>query len=95
MLDKVKMALQIATNLFDDEINASIETAKKDLGLGGVSNDDQDDALVCRAIISYCAYQFELLHGNLTRADKLKIAYDEQKSQLGMASGYTEWSFDE
>jgi poly-beta-hydroxyalkanoate depolymerase len=54
-------------------------------------SDDPTDKLVIRAIISYCGYHFELIHGTLDRADAFKRSYDEQKAQLGMATNYTTW----
>lgn len=92
MLDKVKMALQISSNDFDSEINDLVEGAKIDLSLNDVVIPTTLDAIVERAIISYCAYHFELNHGNLNRAEAIKKAYDEQKSMLGMSTGYTDWS---
>lgn len=92
MLNKVKLALQISSNVFDTELNALINAAKIDLNIAGVVLPTVMDDIVERAIISYCSYQFELTHGNLTRADRMKIAYDEQKAQLGTATGYTDWS---
>lgn len=94
MLDKVKLALQISSNVFDSELTALISSASMDLNIGGVQIDNVDEILE-RAIICYCSYQFELMHGNLTRAEAMKKAYDEQKAQLGMATGYTEWSANE
>lgn len=92
MLDKVKLALQISSNDFDSEINDLINAAEIDLGISGVVLPMSADAIVERAIITYCIYHFELTNGNLNRSDKMKIAYDEQKAQLGMATGYTKWS---
>ena len=95
MLNRVKLALLITSNDFDTEITSLIGAACKDLGIAGVegltvstfSNDD----IIIRAIISYCGYQFELMHGTLERAEAYKRSYDEQKAQLSMATGYTVW----
>lgn len=96
MLDRVKLGLLITEDDFDDELNNSISAACKDLGIAGVEGDtvtiDTDDAIVIQAIITYCGYQFELMHGSLDRSNAYKKSYDEQKSQLGMATGYTAWS---
>lgn len=95
MLDRVKLALQIADSVFDTELSELIDAAVIDLNIAGVRGDrvssTTTDAIVVRAIISYCVYQFELSHGNLDRANALKVAYDEQKAQLSMATNYTEW----
>lgn len=95
MLDRVKLALLITTNDFDTEINSLIKAACKDLGIAGVEgltvSTSSDDDIIIMAIIAYCGYQFEVLHGSLERSNAFKKAYDEQKAQLSMADGYTEW----
>lgn len=96
MLDKVKMALLISSEDFDEEILDLIGAAVLDLNIAGaddstVVSDNPTDKLIVRAICSYCGYQFELVHGSLDRSDAFKRSYDEQKSQLGMSSGYTTW----
>ena len=96
ILQKVKTALRISMNTFDDELNDLIEAAKLDLGVAGVRNADLEqgvtptDALIIRAIVIYCKLYF----GEPATADhwkSIKEAYDEQKAQLSMASGYTDW----
>lgn len=96
MLNRVKLALLITGNDFDTEIAEMINSACKDLGIAGVEGltvtTDTSDDVIIRAIITYCGYQFELMHGSLDRSDAYKRSYDEQKAQLGMSSGYTVWS---
>lgn len=96
MLDKVKLALLISGNDFDTELTDMINAAFIDLNLGDVSEDatviTTTDAAIIRAVCTYCGYQFELMHGSIERSNAFKKSYDEQKSQLGMATGYTEWS---
>ena len=96
MLDRVKLALLISSTDFDSEITSLIGAACKDLGIAGVTgltvNTSTSDDIVIAAIISYCGSHFELMHGSLERSQAFKRAYDEQKAQLGMASGYTVWS---
>lgn len=96
MLTAVKLALRISTDAFDSELNNLIEAAKLDLGVAGVEHDDLDpeaastDALIARAIILYC----KLFFGEPATSEHwnaLKRAYDEQKAQLSMATGYTDW----
>ena len=96
MLDRVKLALLISSEDFDDELEDLIGAAVLDLNIAGVDDettvsDNPTDKLVIRAIISYCGYHFELVHGTLDRADAFKKSYDEQKAQLGMATNYTTW----
>lgn len=95
MLDRVKLALLITTTDFDTEINGLIKAACKDLGIAGVEgltvSTSSSDDIIIMAIISYCGYQFEVLHGSLERSNAFKKSYDEQKAQLSMADGYTTW----
>ena len=87
MLDKVKLALRVTTTAFDSEINDLISAALADLGLAGVTNQEQTDPLIVRAVTTYCRVNF----GQPDDYDRLKAAYDEQKAQLQMATGYTDW----
>lgn len=95
MLDRVKLALLITSDDFDAELSTMIEAAATDLGIAGVEGltvtTDSEDAIIIRAIITYCGYQFELMHGSLDRSSAFKKSYDEQKAQLSMASNYTVW----
>lgn len=87
MIDKVKLALRIKTYAFDDEINNLIESARIDLGIAGVNIPDDMDAIVTTAVITYVKMHF----GEPDDYDRLKASYDEQKAQLSMATGYTDW----
>lgn len=87
MLAKVKLALRITTDAFDSELTELIEAAKLDLGVAGVVIPAEIDAIVSRAIVTYCKVNF----GSPDEYDRLKASYDEQKAQLGMATGYTAW----
>ena len=88
MLEKVKMALRITTDAFDDELTDLINSAELDLGIAGVVVPETLDAIVGRAIITYCKIHF----GEPDDYDRLKASYDEQKAQLSMATGYTVWT---
>lgn len=87
MLNKVKMALRFTTTAYDDELMDLIEAAQLDLGIAGVVVPNQIDAIVSRAIITYCKMSFGLPEDY----DRLKASYDEQKAQLSNATGYTNW----
>lgn len=87
MLSRVKLALRITSNAYDDELNGLIEAAKLDLGIAGVIIPSELDAIVSLAIITYCKCHF----GEPDEYDRLKASYDEQKAQLSMCTGYTEW----
>lgn len=87
MLEKVKMALRITTTAYDAELTELIESAKIDMSIAGVVLPPTIDALVTKAIITYCKMSF----GIPEDYDRLKASYDEQKAQLATATGYTEW----
>lgn len=87
MLDKVKLALRITTSAFDDELNDLIDAAYLDMGIAGVTNLTESDSLIIRATITYVKMHF----GSPAEYDRLKNAYDEQKAQLSMNSGYTDF----
>ena len=90
LIEKVKMALRISTDAYDDELTDLIRAAQLDLGVAGVTWADEDE-LVNRAIITYCKCNF----GISEDADRLKRSYDEQKAQLSNATGYTIWPREE
>lgn len=83
ILEAVKLALRVSTDVFDGEINDLIEAAKSDLGIVGVEN-AETDPLVKRAVITYCRMYF----GQPDDFDRMKSAYDEQKAQMITATGY-------
>lgn len=88
MLAKVKLALRISTNAYDTELSDLIDSAKLDLGIAGVIVPQPVDALVTKAIITYCKMSFGLPEDY----DRLKRSYDEQKAQLSNATRYTDWT---
>lgn len=91
MLPKVKEALRVSTTKFDaGELTDLIQSAQMDLGIAGVVVPDEYDALIGKAILTYCKLSF----GIPDDYDKLKRSYDEQKAQLQTATGYTMWEGD-
>ena len=89
LLAKVKVALGVVTDAFDAELTSLITAAERDLGLAGVTLPANLDALCERAIITYCKVHFASLPDG--EYDRTKRSYDEQKAQLMMGTGYTEW----
>lgn len=89
LLDKVKLALKITTNDFDDELIDLIQASLSDLGLVGIEDvvEKTEDPLIIRAIITYCRMNW----GSPSDYDKLKASYDEQKAQMSMSSAYTDF----
>lgn len=88
MLNRVKLALRITTDAFDDEIIGLIKAALLDLGLVGITQmvltNGTNDELIITAVITYVKLHF----GEPSDPDRLKKSYDEQKAQLITASGY-------
>lgn len=84
---KVKTALRISTDVFDDELGSLIDAAILDLGVAGVVVPASIDSIVNLAVITYCKMNFGLPEDY----DRLKKSYDEQKAQLSTCTGYTEW----
>lgn len=86
-LAEVKLALRVTTTAFDTELTDLITSRRNDLEIRGVVIPTNDDELINIAVITYCKMRF----GNPSNYDKLKASYDEQKAQLSMATGYTNW----
>ena len=86
-IDKVKMALRISTNAYDQELVDLIAAAPIDLGIAGVEVPSTLDEICTKAVITYCKMSFGLPEDY----DRLKHSYDEQKAQLVTATGYTDW----
>lgn len=94
MLEKVKTALRVTTDAFNENIEDLIAAAKADLGIAGVVLPDGLDEICQRAIITYCRMNFGYPDGGghlNSSYDRLKSSYDEQKAQLATATGYTNW----
>lgn len=87
LLEKAKLALRITNNAYDTEIEDLIDAAQLDLDIAGVTLPDELDTLCQRAILTYVRVNF----GSPPDYDRLKASYDEQKGQLRIASGYTDW----
>lgn len=88
-ITKVKLALRISTDDFNAEISDLIDACLLDLGVAGVTENDITDPLIIRAICTYCKMNF----GEPDSYELLKRSYDEQKAQMGMANGYTDWGY--
>lgn len=88
MLEKVKAALRLTVDVYDEELLDLIQSAMFDLKLVGIDSEKVEsgdlDPLIRRAIITYCRFSF----GSPSDYDKLKASYDEQKAQLISATGY-------
>lgn len=87
ILASVKLALRIKTDAFDSELTDLINAGLIDLGIAGVVVPDELDSICSQAIKTYCKMNF----GSPEEYDHIKASYDEQKAQLSMATGYTNW----
>ena len=90
-LAKVKVAMRrsgVNTGL-DTEITDLIDSCLADLGIAGVNGAQAiiTDPLIRLSFITFC----KLHDGAPEEYDRLKKSYDEQKAQLSMATGYTDW----
>lgn len=90
ILAKVKLSLRIVDDEFDTEITDLIQACLADLGIAGVTENDTTNPLIIRAICTYCKYHFGDAK-DVNELDRLKASYDEQKAQMQMATGYTDW----
>lgn len=90
LLDDVRLSLRVSTLAYDSELNSLIESAKLDLGIAGVVVPEPMTDVVTTAIKTYCKMNF----GSPSNYESLKSSYDEQKAQLSMATGYTNFGGD-
>lgn len=87
MLELVKKALRISGNAYDAQLNMLMAAAAKDLELATGVVEDTTDPLIQQAVCTYCLLNM----GVPDDYDRIKRSYDEQKAQLSMATGYTDW----
>jgi len=87
LINKAKTACRLTNTWYDNEIADLIDAALLDLTLGGTATVTETDPLIIRAVCTYCKANL----GNPENYDQLKRSYDEQKAQLGTATGYTDW----
>lgn len=89
MLETVKKHLRISHAELNSEVDDLIEACKKDLEISGIASSsiDEDDALIKRAIITYCKAHFGYDNPDYERLIK---AYDLLKSHLAISGEYEE-----
>lgn len=87
LIAQAKKARRISTDTFDDEVERLLNAGLQDLGVAGVTVPEKLDDLVSQAAITYFMANF----GEPEDYDRLKASYDEQKAQMSMRSGYTDW----
>lgn len=86
-LKEVKKALRVTNNFFDDEVTGLIESAKLDLLIAGVNVISEDDALIKRAIITYCKAHFGY---DNKEAERFNDSYVMLKQHLSLSGDYNE-----
>ena len=91
ILDYVKTGIGIRSTAYDGLLTALIGAAVADLGFAGVDTILQTDPVIMTAVTTYCKLHMPHATTDAEGFDRLKAAYDEQKAQLGMATGYTDW----
>ena len=92
MLEKVKLALRIASDTFDDEIEDNIAACLEEMeGLNVLVDLDGDgvptSAQVRTAIVAYCKWQF----GDNDHKDEFEAIYHTKLAQLKTMTNYTDW----
>jgi hypothetical protein len=90
MLESAKTALRANGNPdLEQEISDLVDAAKLDLELSGVlsvKTNDLEDALIKRAIITYCKANFGW---DNPEADRFQRSYDSLKNHLSLSVEYT------
>lgn len=89
MLEDIKLSLRISHNALDAEILDTIEAARQDLILSGISKakaEDEGDALIKRAIKTYCKAEYATEDRESGRYSQ---SYNLLKNHLSMAGDYT------
>lgn len=91
LLNTVKKALRITHSGLDEaEITPLIEAAKKELEIAGVTNIDESDPLIIRAVTVYCKANFGYDNPD---SEKFQNAFNSLKNtitQVGVYNGEVE-----
>ncbi len=87
MIESVKLALRIKSSAFDAEINDLIDEAVRDLEISGIVNISLDDALISKAIKTYCKANFGIDNKD---SEKYQESYESIKNKLALCGDYIE-----
>ncbi len=88
LIDDVKLALRITSNVFDKEVEDLINAARQDLILSGISQSkayDENDPLIKRAVTVYCKTHFGY---DNPEAERFQQAYNMLKTHLALSEEY-------
>lgn len=89
-INSIRGYLRISHTHFNEEISDLIGAAKADLLLGGISSEkvnDENDALIKRAIVVYVKAEFGLDNAD---GEKYRESYEMLKRHLMLSSEYIE-----
>lgn len=86
-LAAVKLAMGITAEAYDAEISDLIDAGLADLQLVTGKAQDETDKMVLQAVKTYVRMSFR----SPADYDRLRQAYESQKGQLMIATGYTDW----
>lgn len=91
---KAKLACRVVTTVYDSQFEDLIEASFADLvqvnactSVSTATNYPATDPLIVNAICTYVRANF----GSPSNYEQLQASYNEQKSQLKTATGYTDW----
>jgi len=84
MLEKVKPALRVTNNYLNPEIQGLIDAAMLDLEITGV-NTASGDAIIERAVITYCKANFGY---DNPEAERFERSYVLLKQHLSLSGNY-------
>lgn len=87
MLEKIKQALRIKSNAFNDELNDLITAAKLNLEISGIAKSKiiDTDPLIIQAVKTYCKANFGLDNKD---SEKYQKSYDMIKIHLALCGDY-------
>ena len=86
MLSRIKQVLRISNTAFDIEIQDLIDAAIDDLRLSGVTEVDETDPLIIRAVTTYVKANFGW---NNPDSEKLNHSYSMLKMHLTLSQDYS------
>ena len=90
MLDHVKIALRVKTNMFDDEIQGYIDDCLLELAGFGIYHKEEHlkmgvyDKQIQNAVVFYCKWKF----GNNPDAERWEAIYHDKVTKLQCMTGY-------
>jgi hypothetical protein len=84
MLEKIKLALRLKTDVFIDEINMYIVACKNELTRCGVTKYTEDNETIINTTIAYCKWMLNFQN----QGDRWKGIYTSLKTSLALDSTF-------